>query len=167
MICRCPTNSIVQGPPKCAANFVHVPSPLIHDHFSSIIILIPENKPGTRAPMRMALILPRPGWIISCQCLALRFSRAMVSALLLPLARRVSTVALQWVHPLVAPPALSTYHSAHFIALWGEPDLTPLQEKLNNLAKPITKIGGIVGLTLFTALTVLFFIQLGTRDPAR
>ena len=64
-------------------------------------------------------------------------------------------------------PALSTHHSACFIALQGEPDPTPLQEKLNNLAELIAKIGGIAGLMLFTALMVRFFVRLGTGDPAR
>ena len=43
----------------------------------------------------------------------------------------------------------------------------PLQEKLNNLAELITKIGGIAGLTLFIALMIHFFVQLGAGDPVR
>jgi len=54
-----------------------------------------------------------------------------------------------------------------FLALRGDPDPTPLQEKLNDLAELIAKIGGIAGLTLFTALMIRFFVQLGTGDPVR
>jgi len=42
-----------------------------------------------------------------------------------------------------------------------------LQEKLNDLAELIAKIGGVAGLTLFSALMIRFFVQLGTGDPAR
>jgi hypothetical protein len=47
------------------------------------------------------------------------------------------------------------------------PNPTPLHEKLNNPAKLITKIGGAAGLILFTTLTIHFFAQLGTGEPAR
>jgi P-type Ca2+ transporter type 2C len=43
---------------------------------------------------------------------------------------------------------------------------TPLQEKLNNLAELIAKVGGACGLILFIALMIKFFIQLKT-DPDR
>ena len=52
-------------------------------------------------------------------------------------------------------------------ALRGDPDPTPLQEKLNDLAELIAKIGGIAGLTLFAALMIRFFVQLGTGEPVR
>jgi Ca2+-transporting ATPase len=42
-----------------------------------------------------------------------------------------------------------------------------LQEKLNDLAELIAKIGALAGLTLFTALMIRFFVQLGTNNPAR
>lgn len=40
---------------------------------------------------------------------------------------------------------------------------TPLQEKLNNLAELIAKVGGAAGLVLFTALMIKFFIQLKSK----
>jgi len=60
-----------------------------------------------------------------------------------------------------------TDHTARFTALRGDPDPTPLQEKLNDLAELIAKIGGVAGLTLFSTLMIRFFVQLGTGDPAR
>ena len=63
---------------------------------------------------------------------------------------------------------LSTLNTHHpFLALRGDPDPTPLQEKLNDLAELIAKIGGIAGLTLFTALMIRFFVQLGKGEPVR
>jgi len=58
-------------------------------------------------------------------------------------------------------------HTARFAALRGDPDPTPLQEKLNNLAELIAKIGALAGLALFTALMIRFFVQLGTGEPVR
>ncbi|KAF9778981.1 hypothetical protein BJ322DRAFT_466634 [Thelephora terrestris] len=49
----------------------------------------------------------------------------------------------------------------------GDPDPTPLQEKSNQLAQVISKIGCAAGLALFTALMIRFFVQLGTGEPAR
>ena len=46
------------------------------------------------------------------------------------------------------------------------PGPTPLQEKLNELAELIAKIGGVMGLTLSIALLICFFVQLGTNEPA-
>ena len=60
-----------------------------------------------------------------------------------------------------------TDHFACFAALRGDPDPTPLQEKLNDLAELIAKIGGAAGLILFTSLMIRFFVQLGTGDLAR
>jgi len=62
---------------------------------------------------------------------------------------------------------LDTDHPAHLAALRGEPDPTPLQEKLNDLAELIAKIGGAAGLILFIALMIRFFVQLGTGEPVR
>lgn len=44
---------------------------------------------------------------------------------------------------------------------------TPLQLKLNALAVMIAKIGSLVGLLLFTALMICFFVSLGTNDSVR
>ncbi|PVG04175.1 calcium-translocating P-type ATPase [Serendipita vermifera] len=40
---------------------------------------------------------------------------------------------------------------------------TPLQEKLNNLAELIAKVGGACGLILFSSLMIKFFVQLKTK----
>ena len=63
--------------------------------------------------------------------------------------------------------SLDANHATRFTALRGDPYPTPLQEKLNNLAELIAKIGGVAGLALFTALMIRFFVQLGTGKPAR
>jgi P-type Ca2+ transporter type 2C len=52
-------------------------------------------------------------------------------------------------------------------ALRGDTEHTPLQLKLNYLAELIAKIGSAAGLTLFTALMIRFFVQLGTGEPSR
>ena len=54
-------------------------------------------------------------------------------------------------------------HSTRFTVLRRDPDPTPLQEKLNNLAELIAKIGGAAGLALFTALTIHFFVHTGGK----
>ena len=61
----------------------------------------------------------------------------------------------------------STHFPTHLAALRGDPDPTPLQEKLNDLAELVAKIGGAAGLILFISLMICFFVQLGTREPAR
>lgn len=43
---------------------------------------------------------------------------------------------------------------------------TPLQEKLNDLAELIAKVGGACGLILFGSLMIKFFVQLKTK-PSR
>jgi P-type Ca2+ transporter type 2C len=53
------------------------------------------------------------------------------------------------------------------IALRGETEATPLQEKLNDLAELIAIIGSIVGAVFFTALLIRYFVQLGTGIPKR
>lgn len=60
-----------------------------------------------------------------------------------------------------------SFNGRIMMALRGDPDPTPLQEKLNDLAELIAKIGGAAGLLLFTALMIRFFVQLGTGDPVR
>ena len=59
----------------------------------------------------------------------------------------------------------SINYSSRFLGLGAGTDLTPLQGEFNDLAGPIDKVGGIVGLTLSTALTIHFLVQSGTRDP--
>ncbi|KAF4571338.1 hypothetical protein EYR36_008667 [Pleurotus pulmonarius] len=60
-----------------------------------------------------------------------------------------------------------SFNGRIMMALRGDAENTPLQFKLNNLAGLIAKIGSIAGLTLFTALMIRFFVQLGTGSPAR
>jgi len=60
-----------------------------------------------------------------------------------------------------------TTHTPRFTARRGDPNPTPLQKKLNDLAEFTTKIGSIACLTLFTALMIRFFVQLGTGQPVR
>jgi P-type Ca2+ transporter type 2C len=57
--------------------------------------------------------------------------------------------------------------TTHVTALRGDPDPTPLQVKLNELAELIAKIGGAAGLILFVSLMIRFFVQLGTGEPVR
>jgi hypothetical protein len=49
--------------------------------------------------------------------------------------------------------------------LHDETPATPLQLKLNALAEVIAKLGSLVGLLLFIALMICFFIQLKTEPP--
>ncbi|KAH7097377.1 calcium-translocating P-type ATPase [Auriculariales sp. MPI-PUGE-AT-0066] len=49
------------------------------------------------------------------------------------------------------------------MALQGDPEATPLQAKLNDLAELIAKLGAAAGLVLFTALMIKFFVQLKTK----
>lgn len=58
-------------------------------------------------------------------------------------------------------------HFSSHAALRGDAENTPLQLKLNDLAELIAKIGSIAGLTLFSALMIRFFVQLGEHDPPR
>ncbi|KIL58739.1 hypothetical protein M378DRAFT_86043 [Amanita muscaria Koide BX008] len=60
-----------------------------------------------------------------------------------------------------------SFNGRIMMALRGDTESTPLQLKLNDLAELIAKIGSIAGLTLFTALMIRFFVQLGLHDPAR
>jgi Ca2+-transporting ATPase len=52
-------------------------------------------------------------------------------------------------------------------ALRVETENTPLQNKLNDLAELIAKIGGAAGLFLFIGLMIEFFVQLGRGVPQR
>ncbi|KAF9647966.1 calcium-translocating P-type ATPase [Thelephora ganbajun] len=60
-----------------------------------------------------------------------------------------------------------SFNGRIIMALRGDPDPTPLQEKLNDLAELIAKIGGAAGLILFITLTIRFFVQLGIGNPVR
>ena len=64
-----------------------------------------------------------------------------------------------------SPTILSNFSSC--VALRGDAENTPLQLKLNDLAELIAKIGSVAGLTLFTALMIRFFVQLGQHNPPR
>jgi len=60
-----------------------------------------------------------------------------------------------------------SFNGRIMMALRGDAENTPLQLKLNALAELIAKIGAACGLTLFTALLIKFFVQLGKNDPVR
>jgi Ca2+-transporting ATPase len=52
-------------------------------------------------------------------------------------------------------------------ALRTDTEDTPLQIKLNILAAFIANIGSIIGLALFTALGIKFFVELGAQQSSR
>ncbi|TCD63338.1 hypothetical protein EIP91_005657 [Steccherinum ochraceum] len=60
-----------------------------------------------------------------------------------------------------------SFNGRIMMALRGDAENTPLQHKLNNLAELIAKLGSIAGGTLFLALMIRFFVQLGTNEPSR
>ncbi|KAF9778977.1 Ca-transporting ATPase [Thelephora terrestris] len=60
-----------------------------------------------------------------------------------------------------------SFNGRTMMALWGSPEPTPLQKKLNKLAELIARIGGGAGFALFIALTIRLFAQFGTEEPAR
>lgn len=59
-----------------------------------------------------------------------------------------------------------SFNGRVMMSLRGDAESTPLQLKLNRLAELIAKLGALSGLTLFVALMIRFFVQLGT-DPNR
>ncbi|KAF7374851.1 Calcium-transporting ATPase [Mycena sanguinolenta] len=60
-----------------------------------------------------------------------------------------------------------SFNGRIMMALRKPTDDTPLQTKLNDLAKSIAKLGSAAGLILFTALLIRFFVQLGMGEPER
>ncbi|KAM5537221.1 hypothetical protein V8D89_009154 [Ganoderma adspersum] len=60
-----------------------------------------------------------------------------------------------------------SFNGRIMMALRGDSENTPLQLKLNNLAELIAKLGSAAGLTLFIALMIRYFVQLGTHNPDR
>ena len=64
-------------------------------------------------------------------------------------------------------PSWATAQITLFAALRGDPDPTPLQEKLIDLTELTAKIGGVACLALFMALMVRFFMQLRAGEPVR
>ncbi|PCH42057.1 Ca-transporting ATPase [Wolfiporia cocos MD-104 SS10] len=60
-----------------------------------------------------------------------------------------------------------SFNGRIMMALRGDTENTPLQLKLNILAELIAKVGSAVGLLLFAALMIRFFVQLGTGNPER
>ncbi|KAK2460984.1 hypothetical protein APHAL10511_007454 [Amanita phalloides] len=60
-----------------------------------------------------------------------------------------------------------SFNGRIMMALRGDAENTHLQLKLNDLAELIAKIGTIAGLTLFTALMIRFFVELGQNNPPR
>lgn len=50
------------------------------------------------------------------------------------------------------------------MSLREEPENTPLQNKLNNLAEMIAKLGSAAGILMFIALMIRFFVNLGRDD---
>jgi Ca2+-transporting ATPase len=61
----------------------------------------------------------------------------------------------------------TSFNGRIMMMLRGDPENTPLQLKLNNLAELIAKIGSAAGLLLFIALMIRFFVQLGRGVPVR
>ncbi|ANB11088.1 calcium-transporting ATPase PMC1 [Sugiyamaella lignohabitans] len=51
-------------------------------------------------------------------------------------------------------------HGRTMMSLQDEPEATPLQEKLNNIAEGIAKLGFAAAIVLFVALMIRFFVQL-------
>ncbi|KAJ7773167.1 Ca-transporting ATPase, partial [Mycena metata] len=60
-----------------------------------------------------------------------------------------------------------SFNGRIMMALREESNSTPLQFKLNALAELIAKLGSAVGLILFVALLIRFFVQLGASEPVR
>ena len=54
-----------------------------------------------------------------------------------------------------------SFNGKLMMSLREEPENTPLQRKLNNMAELIAKLGTAAGLVLFTALMIRFFVKLG------
>ncbi|KAG6827741.1 hypothetical protein H0H92_010587 [Tricholoma furcatifolium] len=59
------------------------------------------------------------------------------------------------------------FHGRIMMALQSDPETTPMQVKLNDLAELIAKLGSIAGGILFAALMIRFFVQLGQGEPVR
>ncbi|KAN0132469.1 calcium-translocating P-type ATPase [Lactarius tabidus] len=57
-----------------------------------------------------------------------------------------------------------SFNGRIMMALSNDPENTPLQLKLNDLAEAISKIGSVAGGLLFVALLVRYFFELGTND---
>ncbi|KAF8628028.1 hypothetical protein AX15_004145 [Amanita polypyramis BW_CC] len=70
-------------------------------------------------------------------------------------------------HYVVVAVGIKSFNGRIMMALRGDSENTPLQLKLNDLAELIAKLGSVAGLTLFTALMIRFFVQLGQHNPPR
>ncbi|KAG1453737.1 hypothetical protein G6F56_007496 [Rhizopus delemar] len=62
----------------------------------------------------------------------------------------------------------NSYYGRTMMALRTEPESTPLQEKLNDLAEMIAKLGSIAGLLMLVALLIRYFVswRYGVPDQA-
>jgi Ca2+-transporting ATPase len=62
----------------------------------------------------------------------------------------------------------NSYFGRTMMALRTEPESTPLQEKLNDLAEMIAKLGSIAGLLMLIALLIRYFVgwRFGVPDQA-
>lgn len=61
---------------------------------------------------------------------------------------------------LVTATGVNSSHGKILMSLHSEPGFTPLQEKLNHMAKLIAKSGGVAALLLFVVLFIKFLVQL-------
>lgn len=69
---------------------------------------------------------------------------------------------------LVTSTGVNSSYGKTLMSLREDPEVTPLQSKLNNLAELIAKLGGAAGLLLFTVLFIKFLVGLhnNTGSPA-
>lgn len=69
---------------------------------------------------------------------------------------------------LVASTGVNSSHGRILMSLREDPEVTPLQSKLNTLAEYIAKLGGAAGLLLFVVLFIEFLVRLphNTADGA-
>jgi Ca2+-transporting ATPase len=67
---------------------------------------------------------------------------------------------------LVTATGVNSSHGRILMSLHEEPGFTPLQVKLNNMAKRIAQAGGVAALLLFAVLFIKFLVQLPHRTTA-
>lgn len=65
---------------------------------------------------------------------------------------------------LVTSTGVNSSYGKTLMSLREDPEITPLQSKLNNLAEYIAKLGGGAGLLLFTVLFIEFLARLPNND---
>ena len=67
---------------------------------------------------------------------------------------------------LVTPTGVNSSYGKTLMALREDPEVTPLQSKLNTLAEYIAKLGGAAGLLLFVVLFIEFLVRLPHNSSA-